>query len=240
MTTATQTTTLLTVPAADLYNALGNAIHFASNDKDLPILRSVNLQYSAKTKSLVARATDRYKMVYIKIADGLDSDAESFNVTISRDRVKDLVARLRDWKKFYDPDLQLEFFDNRLEMIYYASGAELIESAPLVEGEYPNISNLVRGAFKHDAVGAEPGGQFMLTTRWQNEHIEAVTKLKDLRLTPSKRRHNQDALEFGFKSGPKPLTFTYSGWAIGLVMPIRVGDKGGQLANLTEAPAWID
>ena len=238
-TTTTKDVILLTLPAADLHNGLANAIHFASKDTSLPALNAVNLAYDPATRVLVARATDRYKMVYVKVAEELDGDYPKFEFTVRMDDVKNLIAILRGHKKFYDPLMQIEVQDDRAEFIYFADGLEKTEIVRIHDQSYPALGGIFTGVYEgrdHDLRFAPKNTVFDSQRMFNPEFIADIAKLKDHRLTPTQRRG--DGLTLGTASKGGQLTFWLGEWAHGLVMPMN---NRGEIAmpSSDQLPSWI-
>lgn len=245
---------LVTLPAGDLYNAVANAMLFASKDDSLPVLNAVLLRYDKATKALTVTATDRYRMIFTLAGDSetMSTDAESFDALISLARAKDMAARLKNFKKFDDPQMQIEFMDSKLEMIYYERGNELIEQIPLIEdANYPAITSLIKDAFKEAAytpktdldraAATVPNQRIGAYASFNPAYLGDVAKVKDLRLTPSQRRN--DTVDIALSTNQrKPSLFRHGNWAYGLVMPVFIKDRRDgleHLSDMTEAPAWI-
>ena len=254
--TETAANYLVTLPAADLYNALGNAQLFASKDTSLPVLNAVRLKYDAATKALTATATDRYRMIFTLAGDAetMTTEAESFEAIIPLAQVKEMITHLKGFKKFDDPDMQIELMDSKLEMIYYAHGNELVIQVPLMDWdqEYPAIHKLMSDIFKkkpgtpktdiEKAAHVGSDAQFGAYASFNPSYLEDVAKVKDLRLTPSQRR--SDAIDLALSTRQnKPSLFRHGSWAYGMLMPIFNKDRRDELTHLvdmTDAPAWIN
>lgn len=239
MTTATnlKTTILFTLPAADVYNALANVIHFASKDDTLPTLSAVNFAYDPATRTLVARATDRYQIIYVKVAEDVEDDFPEFDATISLADVKTLISTLKGYKKFYDPEIQIDFQDDRAEFIYYADGLEKVETVRLVDAQYPQVGGIFSGIYE----GREQHNDFAPDHKtfdamqmYDVAFLANVAKLKDYRETP---RNREKGLTLGVASKGGQLAFWYCDWAHGFVMPMNVTEQRPRPAETV--PTWI-
>lgn len=214
---------MLTLRAKDIYNGLANAIHFASKDKFLPVLRSVQIEFDSDKGTVIAWATDKYKLIAVKIAEGLEIDESSFSFILPADSVKAINAKFKEWKKFSDPDAQIELHSDRVNFIYYRDGVELIESAPIfTDTEYPKIQSLLTRAL-NDKKSSDIPSALQSYQRINPEHMAAVLKVKDHRI---RQTAMQKTIDIGVthKSGGMSI-FWKDDFAVGLVMPVRIDDK---------------
>ena len=230
-------TILFTLPAADVYNALANVVHFASKDDTLPILAAVNFAYDPATRTLVARATDRYQIIYVKVTENVEDDLPEFDATISLADVKTLISKLKGYKKFFDSEMQIDFQDDRAEFIYYADGLEKIETVRLVEGQYPQVGKIIPGIYEgreqHNSI-APDHKTFDSMQMYNVDFLANVAKLKDYRETPRKR---EKGVTIGTASKGGQLAFWYCDWAHGFVMPMNL--NGDRPRPAETVPAWI-
>lgn len=232
-----EASTLFTLPAADVHNALANVIHFASKDDSLPILSAVNFAYDPATRTLIARATDRYQIIYVKVAEDVEDDFPEFDATISLADVKALISKLKGYKKFYDQDMQIDFQDDRADFIYFADGLEKVETVRLVDGQYPQVggifSSIYKGREQHNDF-APDHKTFDAMQMYNVDFLANVARLKDYRETPSKR---EKGVTIGTASKGGQLAFWYCDWAHGFVMPMNIGEQRPRPAETV--PTWI-
>lgn len=240
-TTATAATpeenTLFTLPAADVHNALANVIHFASKDDTLPILSAVNFVFDPATRTLNIRATDRYQIIYVKLAENIEEKYPEFDATISHADAKKLITVLRGHKKFSDSLMQIDFQDDRAEFIYYADGLEKIETVRLVEGQYPQVGGIFSGIYEGRAQNtrtAPARTTFDSMQMYNVDFLANVAKLKDYRETP---RNREKGLTLGVASKGGQLSFWFSDWAHGFVMPLMASEQRPRPAETV--PTWI-
>lgn len=235
--TAPEGSTLFTLPAADVYNALANAIHFASKDDTLPAINAVNIAYDPATRTLIARATDRYQIIYVKIAEDIDDGYPEFDATISVNDVKTIISKLKGYKKFYDPMMQIDFHDDRAEFIYYADGLEKTEAVRLVDAHYPAVGSLYDGIYEgkdqHRDFAPEHT-TFDAMQMYNTDLLTNIAKLRDYRETP---RYREKGLTIGVTSKGGKLAFWFNDWAHGFIMPITYSDQRPRPADTK--PAWI-
>lgn len=227
-------TKLITLPAADLHNALANSILFASTDDSIPVLNAVYFQYKSAQKTLVAWATDRYQLVTIKVADNIESDLDDFEFLISVDDIKAMTTTLRGYKKFSDPDIQLEITDEKIELIYFQD-IERTQVVPHTPGQYPKIGSLLTNALDGEVKTPGFNNALLSLDAFNQKFIENTAKLKDRRT-----RSRQDSMLYGIvgtthDKNTQKLIFWKGDWAVGLLMPIRI-DRTEHTPTL---PSWV-
>ena len=223
---------LFTLSAGDFFNALSNAALFASKDDTLPTLSAVNFAYNSDTKALVAQATDRYRLIFVRVADELEVDYESFNFLVSLSDVKELIKKFRGFKKFSDPEIQLDIQDDHMEIIYYEQGFEKTEFVRFIDGDYPKIASLLDT--KEDTI-EEKVSAFQSHEGFNQKYMEDVTKAADYRLTPSQR---DPITWFAIKQKSGMLMFWKHDFAVGLLMPIKRRNNAEIEPAPTTVPSW--
>lgn len=223
MTTLTQTEATVTVRTeiSHLHNAVKNVVHFAApTNMMVPILSAGHL--FIRNGVLVLEATDRYKLIQIKVqdlrqmSDDQDSGYDGWDQDIGVIPLADLKAleqTLRaDARNKQQLTVTLSYFEDRevLEMQHAITGS--IQRIQLyTESQYPKLQSLY-----YDVLPAEVSDFKIMGL----EHMQAMAKIQHTRY----KKNNQKMHIHGSRAAkPFAVFWVANGevWAQGLMMPIK-------------------
>lgn len=207
---------MITVHADKLHRALSMTQEIAkAADRTLTTLRCV--QVEATSEGLIARSTDRYQIIHARVPYVADPEPMP-ELVLSTDDIKALLPVLKREKA---APVTLEVDAEKVTLTFHAGHRMEYANQDV---DFPSIKKLpvepVEGINAPDAIGLQPA------------FLGTIAKLKQF--------SKNEPVMFTAESESKPFRWTFSDWAVGMVMPVRLSGGDSGTDQRRRDAAWVN